>query len=238
MDIHILPPALKKERKAWLRMLVDLHQQGMEVGGFAQTFWTLALELELSECELSKILNDCLHNPLPPREMEGVKTLDFWTFIYYLCYRSLMSHRSESIAVPPEMSKPAPVDSKSSLSQSRKRRSRGQQGPLRQAKVQRAARSTPILPESAPVLESAPEPTTVYESDQSLVVLEDLTPVVPSQVVLEDLTPVVLSLVVLEDPTLVVSEVATGPPNFTRAAIIKKAIFAFSLWAVLPAWDH
>ncbi len=52
-------------------------------------------------------------------------------------------------------------------------------------------------------------------------------------VVLEDPTPLVLSLVVLEDP-----EVATEPPNFTAAAIIKKAVFAFGLWAILHTWEH
>ncbi|XP_016149321.1 uncharacterized protein [Sinocyclocheilus grahami] len=161
-------------------MMVDLRQQGMEVGGFAQTFWTLAVGLEL-----------------------------------------LISCRSESIAVPLEMSEPAPVDSESSVSQSRKRRSR-----------RRAARSTPVLPEPAPVLESAPEPAPVYESDPSPMVLEDSIPVVLSPVVLEDLTLVVLSLVVL-----VVSEVATEQPNFTAAAIKKKAIFTFGLWAVLRGWE-
>ncbi len=61
---------------------------------------------------------------------------------------------------------------------------------------------------------------------------------VPTLVVPEDPTLVVPSLVVLEDPTLVVSEVATEPPNFTAAAIIKKAVFAFGIWAVLRAWEQ
>ncbi len=59
---------------------------------------------------------------------------------------------------------------------------------------------------------------------------------VPNLVVPEDPTSVVPSPVVLEDPTLVVSEVATVPTNLTAAAIIKKAVFAFNLWAVLHAW--
>ncbi len=71
-------------------MLADLRQQGMEVGGFAQTFWSLAIGLELCESELSNNFNDCLDNPFPPREMEGLKTLNFWSFIEYLCYRNLV----------------------------------------------------------------------------------------------------------------------------------------------------
>ncbi len=67
-------------------------------------------------------------------------------------------------------------------------------------------------------------------------VLEDLTLVVPSPVVLEDHTPVVPSPVVLEDLNQGVSEVPIELPNFTAAAIIKKAAFAFHLWAVLHAW--
>ncbi len=71
----------------------------------------------------------------------------------------------------------------------------------------------------------------------SRVVLEDPTLVVPSLVVLEDPTPVVCKVWwVLEDLTLVVSEIATELPNFTAAAVIKKAVFAFNLWAVLRAW--
>ncbi len=83
MCICILPPALKKEWKARLQMSVGLRQQGMEVGGFAQTLWTLAVGLELCESELSKKLNDCLDNPLLPPEMDGLKTLGFWSFIEY-----------------------------------------------------------------------------------------------------------------------------------------------------------
>ncbi len=60
MGIRILPPASKKERKARLRMLADLRQQGIKVGGFAQTFRTLAVGLELIESELSNTFNDCL----------------------------------------------------------------------------------------------------------------------------------------------------------------------------------
>ncbi len=83
-----------------------------------------------------------------------------------------MSCRSESIAVPPEMPDPAPVDDEPSLPLSRKWRSRRR----------RAAKSALVV--------------------SSQVVLEDPILVVSSPVVLEDLTLVVSSPVVLEDPTL------------------------------------
>ncbi len=106
-------------------MLAALRQQGMGVGGLAQTFWTLAVGLELCNSELSKIFNDCLDNPLPPWEMEWLRSLDFWEFIDYLCYHNLaMSCWSESIAVVTEMPDPAPVDDEPSL-------------PLSQAKVEK-----------------------------------------------------------------------------------------------------
>ncbi len=71
------------------------------------------------------MFNDCLDNTLPPWELEGLRSLDFWEFIDYLCYRYLaMSCRPKSIAVPPEMPDPAPVDNEPSLPLSRKRRLR------------------------------------------------------------------------------------------------------------------
>ncbi len=166
MGIRILPPASKKEQKARLRMLADLRQQGMQVGGLAQTFWTLAVGLELCNSELSKIFNECLDNPFPPFEMEGLKTLDFWSFINYLSYRSLvMSCRSEPTAVLPKMREStitSPEDSEASLSLTRRRRSR------------RAVKSALVVSSPA-VLE-----------DLTPVVLEDPTLVVSSTVVLED----------------------------------------------------
>ncbi len=173
-------------------MLAAVRQQGLGVGGFAQTFWTLAVGLELWDSELNKVFNECLDNPLPLCEMEGLKALDYWGFIDYLCYRSLVVTPGQSvpIAVPPEMPKSATApreNSESSRSLTRKRRSRRW----------RTAKSAPVVP-SLVVLE---DPTMVVPS---LVVLEDPTLVVPSPVVLEDLTPVVPSPVVLEDPTPVV----------------------------------
>ncbi|KAI2657438.1 GTP cyclohydrolase 1 [Labeo rohita] len=151
-----------------------LCQQGMGVGGLAQTFWTLVVGLELGNSELSKIFNDCLDNPLPPWEMEGLKTLDYWEFIDYLCYRILlMQCWSEPIAVPPEMSEPPP----------------------RRSSMRRVARSAPVVSDQV-VLEDL---TPVVSS---LVVLEDSTLVVPSPVVLEDPTLVILE--VTELPALFV----------------------------------
>ncbi len=135
--------------------------------------------MELCNSELSKIFNDCLDNPLPPFEMEGLKTLDFWSVTDYLCYHNLViSCRSEPTAVLPKMPEStitSPEDSEASLSLICRWRSR-----------RRAAKSALVV--SSPV------------------VLEDPTPVVSSLVVLEDLTPVVSSPVVLEDPTPVVLE--------------------------------
>ncbi len=37
-----------------------------------------------------KIFNECLDNHLPPFEMEGLKTPDFWNLINHLSYRSLV----------------------------------------------------------------------------------------------------------------------------------------------------
>ncbi len=128
MGIQIFPPASKKERKARLRMLADLQQLGMQVGGLAQTFWTLAVGLEICTPELSKNFNECLENPLPPFEMEGLKTPDFWNFINHLSYCSLvMSCRSEPTAVPPKMPESAitsPEDSEASLSLTSRQRLR------------------------------------------------------------------------------------------------------------------
>ncbi len=50
------------------------------------------------------------------------------------------------------------------------------------------------------------------------------------------MTPAVLNPVVLEDLTPEVSEVPIELPDFSSAAIIKKAAFAFHLWAVLHTW--
>ncbi|ROL44852.1 hypothetical protein DPX16_22669 [Anabarilius grahami] len=88
MVIRIVPPTSKKERRARHENLTALRQQGMQVGGLAQAFWTLAVELEYNDSKLFKIFNDCLDYPLPSWEIEGLRTLDIWDFIDVLQYRS------------------------------------------------------------------------------------------------------------------------------------------------------
>ncbi len=54
MDREICPPATLRERTAQHQRLMALRQQGMEVGGFAQTFWTSTVGLDYNE----SVLND------------------------------------------------------------------------------------------------------------------------------------------------------------------------------------
>ncbi len=144
MGIRILPPASKRERRARLQMLATLRQQGLGVGCLAQTFWTMAVGLELCDTELNNIFNECLDNHLPLWEVEGLKTLDYWCFIDYLSYRSLIvpSCQSVPMADPPQKDESATAsleDSGASLPLSQKRRSRRR----------REAKSTPVV--SSPV---------------------------------------------------------------------------------------
>ncbi|XP_016335405.1 uncharacterized protein LOC107683868, partial [Sinocyclocheilus anshuiensis] len=88
MDIRIVPHATGKERMDRYRTLMARRQQGMEVGGFAQTFWMLAVGLNYNEAALKDLLNICLDNPLPQWEVEGLEILDFWGFVRYLQGRS------------------------------------------------------------------------------------------------------------------------------------------------------
>lgn len=88
MDIQISPPATKKEQMARLLALMALRQQGMEVGGFAQTFWTIAVGLNYNETALKDLFNVCLDDPLPQWEKEGLRILDFRGFVRYLHSRS------------------------------------------------------------------------------------------------------------------------------------------------------
>ncbi len=88
MDREICPPATLKERMARHQKLMALHQQGTEAGGFAQTFWTLAVGLNYDESVLKDFFNVCLDDPLPQWEMEGLRILDFWGFVRYLHHRS------------------------------------------------------------------------------------------------------------------------------------------------------
>ncbi len=77
-----------RERTAQHQRLMALRQQGMEVGGFAQTFWTLTVGLDYNESVLKDFFNVCLDDPLPQWEIEGLRILDFWGFVRYLHHRS------------------------------------------------------------------------------------------------------------------------------------------------------
>ncbi len=84
MDLRISPPATRKEQMARHWALMALRQQCMEVGGFAQTFWTFAVGLEYNDGALKDFFNACLDDPLSYWEMEGLGILDFWGFVRYL----------------------------------------------------------------------------------------------------------------------------------------------------------
>ncbi|ROL41057.1 hypothetical protein DPX16_22926 [Anabarilius grahami] len=73
MVIRIVPPTFKKERRVQLKNLTALRQQGMEVDGLAQLFWTLNPYTPSPLPELIEIFNGCLDFPLPSWEMEELK---------------------------------------------------------------------------------------------------------------------------------------------------------------------
>ncbi len=77
MDFEICPPDTLNERMARHQTLMALRQQGTEAGGFAQTFWTLAVGLDYNDSVLKDFFNVCLDDPLPQWEMEGLRILDF-----------------------------------------------------------------------------------------------------------------------------------------------------------------
>ncbi|ROL49772.1 Tripartite motif-containing protein 47 [Anabarilius grahami] len=84
MGIHITPPTTVRERMARLSNLITLRQQGHQVGGLAQMFWTLAAVLGYNDACLIDLFNGCLDDSLPSREIEGLGDMDFWGFVYYL----------------------------------------------------------------------------------------------------------------------------------------------------------
>lgn len=97
MSIRIVPPSTAKGRLALQRAVASLHQQGLEVGAFAQFFWTMARGLEYSDSTLKEAFNLCLDDPLPQWEMEQLRGIDFWTFSKYLHHR-----KDWQILTPPE----------------------------------------------------------------------------------------------------------------------------------------
>ncbi len=76
MDHEICPPVTLRERTAQHQRLMALRQQGTEVGGFAQTFWTLTVGLDYNESVLKDLFNVCLDDPLPSGRW---RDLGFWT---------------------------------------------------------------------------------------------------------------------------------------------------------------
>ncbi len=88
VDHEICPSATLRERTAQHQRLMALRQQGTEVGGFAQTFWTSPVGLNYNESVLKDFFNVCLDDPLPQWEMEGLRILNFWGFVRYLHHRS------------------------------------------------------------------------------------------------------------------------------------------------------
>ncbi len=84
MSIHIVPPSTAKGRLELQLAMASLHQQGREVGSFAQFFWTIARGLEYPESTLKEAFILCLDDPLPQWEMEQLRGLDYWTFSKYL----------------------------------------------------------------------------------------------------------------------------------------------------------
>ncbi len=162
---------------AQCRTLMALRQQGMEVGGFSQILWSLALGLEYNDGALKDFFNACLDDPRSHWEMEGLGLLDFWGFARYLHWRSQWATPGQPETFrrdfPTSPGLPTPME---------KQRTRRR----------RAAKTPPVVLE---------DPTPVVPSPA---VLEDPTPLVPSPVVLKDPTPLVPSTVALEEPTSVV----------------------------------
>lgn len=137
-------------------------------------FWNMAMGLELSTIELMNIFNECLDYPLPPSEMEGLKTQNFWNFINYLRYHSqiVTPGHSVPIATTPQ------ENSLDSLSLTRNRRSRRR----------RAAMSLLVVPESTPEdtvpepllkMATTPEPSAILVATSKLLAIMDATPMFP-----------------------------------------------------------
>ena len=88
VGFRIGSPATMEERRGRVRNLTTLHQEGREVGGLAQLFWTLAVGLGYNDAALKDWFNNCLDDPLPQWEMKGLEILDFWGFTNYLHHRA------------------------------------------------------------------------------------------------------------------------------------------------------
>ncbi len=175
MDIRITPPATRKERAAQHKALMALRQQGMQVGGFAQTFWTFLVGLNYNEAALKSFFNVCLDDPLPQWEMEGLGIMDFWCFVKYLQVRVqwMVPDQSKPLCrdFPTASALPTPTERwrarrRSALPTPTERRR------ARRRKVESTPEPAPIreltdfTPEPAPfqeLTESTPKPAPVQE---------------------------------------------------------------------------
>ncbi|XP_052441436.1 zinc finger protein 32-like [Carassius gibelio] len=66
-----------EERRTKFLKLTTLRQEGNEVGGVAQVFWTLAGEMGYNDAALKDLFNTGLDNPVPEREMDQLDAFDF-----------------------------------------------------------------------------------------------------------------------------------------------------------------
>lgn len=101
MSFKILSPANEKERLLRLQALMAERQQGLEVGAFAQSFWTLSVGLRLSDYELINIFNQCLDHPLSRKGMEDLMIAQFWDFVIHLKSNSFELDSFSKIEVTP-----------------------------------------------------------------------------------------------------------------------------------------
>ncbi len=168
MGIRVLPRATGKERLARFRQLMALRQQGSEIGGFAQLFWSLALGLGYNDEALKEFLNICLDDSLFQEEMEGLRILDFWGFVKYFHHRSSWATPGQSEPIrrdfPTSPGLPTPTGKR------RLRRRRAAKFlPVVSSSVVRED-LTPVVSESTPELALVQEPS---ESTPELALVQE-----------------------------------------------------------------
>ncbi len=164
MDIRITPPATRKERAARHHALMALRQQGMQVGGFAQTFWMFSVGLNYNEAALKSFFNVCLDDPLPQWEMEGLGIMDFWGFVKYLQVRvqCMVPDQSEPLCRDFSTASALPTPTERWRVRRRKAESTPEPTPDREL-----TESTPEPTPDRELTESTPEPTPDRELTES-----------------------------------------------------------------------
>ncbi|RXN12499.1 proteoglycan 4-like protein [Labeo rohita] len=104
MDLRSFPPTTVKGRRPDCNSCELYASRETGITDFAQSFRTAALGLGCEEAALKEFLNLGLDDPLPQREMEGLRGFHYWGVVDYVGYRSLvMSCLFESNIVFPEM---------------------------------------------------------------------------------------------------------------------------------------